>query len=339
MRQRDDRRSVNRDIRYLLRDIRAGLVPPLVNRGASSLHQDRQPPIVAEAFSTTMSDTPPKADPPGIPSLIRGLERQVGRVESDVKLIQSTQNQYVGLPSEMAALTHTVGVHARMFENLSLSPSTGSTTFVQMNIVDEIQLAKRQLDSIMVQLTDGQVSHRDLANRVVALERLFQDMTTRLESLNGKTITFQANLMELLNGSRIASTDSESGTSLRPFLSPSQLTKFCGFRWIVTESTPAQLQALCRKLQEMSAPARMVSILRSGEAFHEAIGMTLDEFRQLNQQFGVAFCAIFHDKVTDATGKETFTHNTEYTARFAAFIDQNQLVNAINQLRRRDKSS
>ena len=161
MRQRDDRRSVNRDIRYLLRDIRAGLVPPPVNSGAPSLHQDRQPPIVAEAFSTTMSDTPPKADPPGIPSLIRGLERQVGRVESDVKLIQSTQNQYVGLPSEMAALTHTVGVHARMFENLSLSPSTGSTTFVQMNIVDEIQLAKRQLDSIMVQLTDGQVSHRD----------------------------------------------------------------------------------------------------------------------------------------------------------------------------------
>ena len=73
-------------------------------------------------------------DPPGIPSLIRGLERQVGRVENDVKLLQSTHNQLVGLPSEMAALTNMVGVHTRMFENLSLSPGTGSTNFVQLNI-------------------------------------------------------------------------------------------------------------------------------------------------------------------------------------------------------------
>ena len=53
----------------------------------------------------------------------------------------------------------------------------------------------------------------------------------------------------------------------------------CSFKWVVSDSTPAQLLTLCRKLAEMSAPARMIAILRSGGAFHEGIGITLEDFR------------------------------------------------------------
>ena len=143
-----------------------------------------------------------------------------------------------------------------------------------------------------------------LATASPILERTLQDVNTRVESAHSKGMIFQANILEMLNNNRFASSDGESGNSIRPFLTASQLTKMCGFKWIVTESTPAQLNSLCRKLQEMSASSRMVAILRSGDAFHEGIGITLEDFRQINQQFMVAFCAIFHDKVIDATGKE-----------------------------------
>ena len=57
MRQRDDRNSGNRNYRAHLREIRAGLVPPLVNRATLSRLQDHHSSITTEEYSTAMSES------------------------------------------------------------------------------------------------------------------------------------------------------------------------------------------------------------------------------------------------------------------------------------------
>ena len=170
----------------------------------------------------------------------------------------------------MADLTKAVGDQARIFDGLSLSSGTGSTTpFMKRNLLEELEAFKRQVELLLeansaltLQLSDCQTSNRDLATRTVSLERMLQDIKTQVESSHSKGMAFQANVLEMLNNNRFGSSDGESGNSIRPFLTAAQLTKMCGFKWIVSESTPTQLSSLCRKLQEMSASSRMVAILR-----------------------------------------------------------------------------
>ena len=98
-----DHSTWNSDYRRLLREIRSGLLPPLANRAASSGHHFIQPSLVFDTTVYTMGDSPHQpGGPPGVPSLVQGLQRQVGRVEDELKLLSNAQNQLVGLPSQMA---------------------------------------------------------------------------------------------------------------------------------------------------------------------------------------------------------------------------------------------